>query len=123
MEEFKIMPETTDLGSSYSEGTSKGDAYYTNSGKKVGDFCLGFFGAWGLTMVLTIIPYWIYSIFSSSFAVFPILLFGFALAVIGIVLSFTKGRRYIGIGIIASVLLPLLLVGACLIIFAGSSGF
>ena len=121
----------SDLGSSYSNGTRKQDVYYTNNGRKVGDFCLGFFGIWIVIILITVISSWIISSFSgysqiyNLFAAFSIygLLFDILLIILGITISFRKGRRYIGIGILASALVPLLVFGACLIIIMGVGGF
>lgn len=124
------MPETSDLNSSYSNGTQDRDSYYTNSGRKVGDFCLGFFGIWIVMVGITTVFSWLSSAFggynslSSLFGMFSIYGLGLdlILAILGVTLSFRKGRRFIGIGIIASALVPLLLFGACLIIFARAFG-
>jgi len=119
------MPKTTPS----QEFVEKED-YYTSTGRKVGDFCIGFFGT-GIAL----------QIISGVFFLFVTFIFGnnpdqsliyltlllsiiilLALYILGIVIAFKKGRRFIGIGIISTILVPLLLFGACIILFAGLSG-
>jgi hypothetical protein len=38
-------------------------------------------------------------------------------AIIAILLSFIKGRRFIGIGLLLSIVLPLVIFGGCILIF------
>lgn len=117
------MGETSDLMYSYADGKQK-DEYYTNSGRKVGDFCLGFFGIWIVMIGISTILSWfsgLFGGFTSFVNIFyiPGLILDIVFVVFGITLSFRKGRRYIGIGIISSALVPLLVFGACLIVLSG----
>lgn len=104
--------------------------YYTSAGRKVGDFCIGFFGVWVLSYILSIILTLLFYFLSLSnsgtgFAfssMIVIAVIALLVAIIGIIVAFKKGRRYIGIGIIVSAIIPLLLLGACWLILAGISG-
>lgn len=110
------MLATQNLNSSINRGQDKND-YYTSTGRKIGDFCIGFFGIFIVASVLSTITM---LVFFNAFIVSIILLF---IVVFGVIFSFKKGRRYIGIGIIASTLVPLLFLGACMIMFAGGGGW
>jgi len=107
------------------------DTYYDTEGKRVKDFFLGFI----LSIVIGVFVYFVFGtilgqllyylgaskIYSSGFfssllsTILPILLGG----ILGTVLAFKRGRRYIGIGIICAIVLPLLFFGACLIVISG----
>lgn len=104
--------------------------YYTRGGSKVGDFCWGFFSALVVMMIIGALIYLLSYLQLSNpngsnlgiifnlltYLAQPILL---AAAVLSIVMSFKKGRRFIGIGIIVACCIPivliLLLFGACLL--------
>lgn len=100
--------------------------YYTEKGRKISDFFIGFFGIIIAGIVITSF----FSLFLSfGTGYYNTDLLGFStpillliLGVVATVLSFAKGRRYIGIGIISSVLVPLLIFGACLLVIFGSGG-
>jgi len=99
-------------------------SYYDTSGKKVGDFLIGFFGIWVLNSIFVAINSLIFGGFSGpSFSgsigmltsVFPSLILDIVLIVY--FLKFSE-RKYIGIGMLNSVVLPLLIFGACLLVFS-----
>lgn len=120
------MPETNKILSSYNDKTKQEDDYYTDTGKKVRDFCLGFFGFLIIGTICSLFNFTYFSglfnnLFFSLFAasLLPIVA---VLAIVSIVLSFVKRRRYIGIGIISLILIPFLIFGACLLVLAGSGG-
>lgn len=89
--------------------------YYTTTGKKVGDFILGFFGI----IILNSIFATVLSFASLGWTslLIPIVVFAFSL-----VLFFKIGRRFIAIGIISIALIPILLFGSCLLLL-GAGGF
>ena len=114
------------LRQSYSEKSPKTDFYINNPGKAVGDFCLGFFGIW---VVDTIVWFLLAGVFSTLNAgilgnffvsIFIILILPF---IIFPIIFFNIGRRYVAIGILSSLVLPLIIFGACLIIISGLGGF
>jgi Flp pilus assembly protein TadB len=74
--------------------------------KKAGDFFLGFFlnivGVLGSSVLLFIIESWIFLV-----AIIDITL---------IIRYFVTNRRYIAIGMISSILIPLVIVGGCFIV-------
>jgi hypothetical protein len=90
--------------------------YYRDQGKKVGDFCLGFFGACLVLIVAVAIA--ASAAGGNSWAVS--LVGNLVLLIAGIVHFFRRGRRYIAIGMMSVVLVPALLAGTCAIIFLGS---
>lgn len=101
--------------------------YYTTTGKKVGDFLIGFFGIWVISGFLSFFIAIINSIvFMNNYDIqgwiagisFVISLI---LYIVAIVLAFHFKRHYIAIGIISSFVVPLLLVGACFAVFWGMS--
>lgn len=113
------------------EANISSDYYSNRPGKAVLDFCLGFFGIWIIGYLGNMILMFIYrlfflasnninSILSSGLVLGSSLIFWILLAIAAIVVSKNKGRRYIGIGIISSVIVPLLFFGACLILFAAA---
>lgn len=105
--------------------TNQADVYTDNPGKAVKDFCLGFFGIWFAVFVFYMSFGFIsnfLSFFRSSFLLSSIVIYAI-LGIGGIILFRAKGRRYIGIGILVSFLIPLLVFGACLILIAGLGGF
>ena len=114
------MPEPTDLEAAYNarptnaaqSKPANADYYTVNPDRKVGDFCLGFFG-----MIVSSILLFMLGASSFFFGYLSYLLM-FAVLILGITLPFTNGRRYIGIGVISSIIIPLLLFGACLLIFS-----
>jgi hypothetical protein len=109
------------------EGSFKKLDYYTSSGKKVGDFFIGFLGIWAINFVFGSLLSLSSSFFSeiySSFSFFGISAWfiGLAVDIVLVILAFKYGRRFIAIGILATFLIPLLILGACFLVFLGSSG-
>jgi len=89
--------------------------YYTTTSRKVLDFIVGFFGiitvgiAWSFFgNLLSMIPG--FGVFGS---VYMLLIPLFSIA--AVVASFVLKRRYIAIGMISAMLIPLLVFGACII--------
>ena len=96
----------------------KGDYYAGDAGKKVLDFCLGFFAP-GIAEMVLAVPLVFLSLML-NFEAFG-LFFHILILILAIFffIKFRKTRRYISIGLLCSVLIPLLLFGACMIIFVG----
>jgi len=99
----------------------KQDFYANNSGRKVGDFCLGFFGLpiiGGLVMSLS----WILTEFLEfSFISWFFNVLYTALLVWAIIYVVKKKRRYVWIGLLSAIVIPLLFFGACLWIMMNST--
>lgn len=90
--------------------------YYTSIGKKIGDFLLGFFGV--------IISYSFYTFvlnfsYYSANMIWIILFISIVVLVVLPVTFFKMGRRFITIGIISTLLIPLLIFGSCFMIKIG----
>lgn len=107
---------------------AKREDYYETTGQKTKDFLLGFFGIWLMGAILTGIFYLIFLAFPNSIISFGLSslfsLIELILAIGGIIYFRRIGRRYIAIGIITSIVLPILIFGACLaVLFAGGGGF
>lgn len=100
--------------------------YYTSRGRKIGDFCLGFFGVHVCLAMMQMPVGFLMMAFERSDAMGSGGLGGALMAVMGVlalmaviaavVFFFRRGRRYIAIGIIVSASLPLLAAGACILI-------
>jgi|GEM_PF-1476726 len=85
------------------------NSYYKNGGHKVTDFLIGFFAPAVVIYILTIIAPFIYAFF-----------YLIVIAIIILIIAlFMIGRRYIAIGMIIScVVIPLIIFGSCLLMFA-----
>jgi len=87
--------------------------YYTSTRRKVADFFLGLFGGpaligGGVTLS---------SLQSSSAEVVPVIA---VLLIIGIIVApIYCGRKYISIGAVSAVLIPLIVVGGCMLVVYG----
>ncbi len=95
--------------------------YYTTTGRKVGDFLIGFFGVWVLAAIFTWIITLTIGLMTGGVSTFlSVLLYIIPLVILisGVSISFKKNRRYIGIGAIATILITLLVFGACVAIFS-----
>ena len=104
--------------------------FYTSDGRRIGDFCLGFFGAFIILPLL----WFLYTFFISSF--YKVLgrgggvIIGFSsviviiIGLLSIILSsyflYKSRRKYIFFGILMAVLIPLLIFGACLIVLSNA---
>jgi len=94
-------------------------SYYVSTRKKVLDFLLGFVGTLGMAGVLVLLSS---SVRSSS--VTGIWMLGGAVWIVGVILLFGSGRRFIAIGGLCTLLIPLLAVGACFVaLFTGGIKF
>jgi len=106
--------------------SNKKDYYGDSDGRRVGDFLLGFFGIWiiGLLIYFTIagllstinLP-----VIGGGLVTIAIML-EMAFLIFAIIFAFVKNRKYIGLGIIVSALVPLLIFGACLIMIMSMGG-
>jgi hypothetical protein len=101
------------------------DDYYTNGRRRVFDFLIGFFGPgligyvlYALYMLLLSPSYPSYA--SNQFQVWAFIVAAILYLIVMIV-PFKLGRRYIAVGAIAAVVVPLLIFGACLLVLAGLS--
>ena len=108
--------------------------YYTTGGRKVADFCLGFFGAlifnYLITIAYLLITYlnnglrgslfqYNSSIFLSFFGFGSLYYINLAILIPLSIFAFIKKRRLMGLGIILAILTPFILIGllfgACLL--------
>ncbi|MBN3041183.1 MAG: hypothetical protein JW867_08635 [Candidatus Omnitrophica bacterium] len=104
--------------------------YYTSVGRKIGDFCIGFFGFWIINSALfgiinflvfgtgVNIPSLVDDVIGIGGSILIIML-----DILAIIYFFIKKRRFISIGMISSFAIPFLLVGACFLIIMGFSKF
>lgn len=100
------------------ENTSQKPDYYAGDiKKKLSDFILGFF-LMPILSIIVILLIGSYAYFSEYLIALFVLL-----VLAGIVFLFAKGRRYIGIGIVSFLIIPLLVFGACVIAFSGAGGW
>lgn len=114
--------QTQNIQQAYASQPSAKQDYYDNAGKKVGDFAIGFFGMWILNVVIYAVVFFVMMSLMMGAAGFTFLgIIGFIviLDIVLIFLAFYKGRRYIGIGAIVSVIVPLLIAGACVAVLFG----
>lgn len=108
----------------------KEDYYEGNLQRKLTDFCLGFFGVIISGFIFGFLGLYFINFLSNSSnnisgilrplgIIIDIVIFG---SYIGLtIISFNKGRRYIGIGIISTIIIPFLIAGACFVIFIAIS--
>lgn len=91
--------------------------YYDTPAKKVGDFFVGFLG----NLMLGVIFFYVFSFLMQYFYnLFPILLGIVIVIEILPLMYFFKTRRYIAIGMLSAIALPLLVFGFCTImLFSG----
>ena len=91
--------------------------YYTSFGKKAWDFCMGFLGYITLNVLFSFV-------FNSLVITFPYIFYVSLAVLVGFgILFFRIGRRFIAIGALSVFLIPLLLFGACMIMFSAGGGF
>ncbi len=104
---------TTDQPSAPPPARHKPD-YYADAGSKVGDFCLGFFGTGVAVFVVAML----------AGLLGPLgIVVGLAYQVAfiwGIAWGFKSGRRFVAIGILSTLILPLIVVGACFLFLFGA---
>jgi len=101
--------------------------YYDTRKKKVIDFILGFAGLWIFTSVFSglivfVMNFIINYSFSSVISIAAFLI-ELILTISAIIFFYKTDRIYITIGIISSIIIPLLLAGACFGIFFGLNEF
>ena len=104
--------------------SSKLDAFdlYPSAGKKIGHFCLGFFGT---QLIFLLVHAMFVGVMDSveNEALLWLYPLGLLIAVIwSIVHYFRAGKRYIAIGIIMAVVLPLIAFGACVVMVLSMMG-
>ena len=101
---------------------------YEKKSEKVIDFLIGFLGIpWGTGLLLSLVGYLTSSLFRPNYNYLPI---GSILDVVLLVsclifaIYLGRKRKYIGIGLLyALVVVPLVLLGTCLLISGGASIF
>ena len=102
----------------------KEDYYAGDTGKKVLDFCIGFFAPGVILQFLAMPVALLFSTLaglSYGFMGFSYLALGIIFLFLGVLffVKFRKTRRYISIGLLCSVIVPLILFGACMVIISG----
>jgi hypothetical protein len=90
----------------------RGQEYYTTYGRKVLDVVIGFF----LPVIVSIL----FALLSIATSFFPapvsiLWLVSVVAYIVLIPISFIYGRRYLGIGLLMALIIPLLIFGACLL--------
>lgn len=88
--------------------------HYVSTGMKVADFCWGFFG---MLCVFAVLVGMIGT--GGGYRVATIGALGLLGWLVGVVMAFANGRRFIGIGMLCTLLVPLLAVGACFVMLSG----
>lgn len=95
------------------------DDYYVTRGRKFVDSNAGFFGIWLVNAILFLALFSLFSsklvrpVFNTEYIMPMIIGIIGLLDLVGITAAFICKRRYIAIGAIISLVLPLLAVGAC----------
>jgi len=84
--------------------------YYSSTGRKIGDFFIGFVG-----LLVVFILLGVYLVNGSGNNVPVVLGLAAGAAIAGPIICFSTGRRFIAIGMLCSLLVPLLAVGACFV--------
>jgi len=105
----------------------KEDYYAGNTGRKIGDFCIGFFGSIIISLILGGMNFLLATFLSYNYQIYSFFsifqLFIFILFIWICVKMFKIGRKYIAFGILAipflAILALLILFGACFIAFSG----
>ncbi|MBU0459073.1 hypothetical protein KJ918_00845 [Patescibacteria group bacterium] len=98
---------------------------YATGHSKVMDFCIGFFGTILLFTIAGFISNPLYEFLPHTNDLF--LFFPSIAALIASIYAISKykkmNRRYVSIGIIISLVTPIIAAGACFVIFMGLGGF
>lgn len=103
--------------------TNSNEDIYTTTGKKVAHFFIGFLG---ITFLISIIVGLLSSLIAQIFnlddlaIIWYMLSFTLILFITTPIYFFKKNYRYIAIGILSSLIIPLIFAGACFIMFAGA---
>ena len=89
--------------------------YYTTTRSKVTDFLLGFFG---FPMLLSFGGLMLIGVRNPNLGTYALV--GAALVTLAVSsYAVQKGRKYIAIGVVSSVILPFLVLGSCLLVISG----
>jgi hypothetical protein len=107
----------------------RSEYYLKNKSGKITDFLIGFFGVIGANILLAVIVPLISMVGGPNDTIASALALGggvmaiieFIAYVILIIVFFKKQRRFIAIGMLSTLILPFLIVGACLIMIFGLS--
>ena len=98
--------------------------YYNHISIKIKDFCIGFFGFLGITIILYLFGIQMEELWDRishtdiAFAIaFPAIYVSISINIIGIIFFFVKKRRYISVGIISALLLFAITVTGILLNF------
>lgn len=96
--------------------------YYTDVWSKVADFVLGFLG-YPVIALLVQVPFGgrmpKVRVMSGDLAWQAVLL---CVTIVAIVFAFKRGRKFIGIGIISFLIIPLIAIGSCFLVMMQMSG-
>jgi hypothetical protein len=106
---FTKRPEALDVNPAnrQSEG-------YFNRGEKIGDLVVGII----ISILIFVVCFvWATNTPESKWGL--VLIAPFVLNIVAIILSFVKGRRFLGIGMIVTTISPFIFFGACLVLFSG----
>ena len=95
--------------------------YYTSGGRKVGDFCIGFFGLW-FAFFLTGLILSFFSRYAASFMALLIIFLFFIGTIILIIFAFAKGRKWIAIGILTNIVVSIILFIILIMILIAAFG-
>lgn len=98
-----------------------GDDYYMKKSRRVGDFCLGFFG----TIIVPMVAVFLIGLFNYIFNFDDEGITTALASIVGLVAYiwliikfFRTGRRFISIGMLSIIIFGLLIFGGCLIFLA-----
>jgi len=105
--------------------------YYSDSGGKVKDFFIGLGILYGIYLAFNIVSqsileliYFVIPYSSSFFGINQFFIYAIIPLVIAILIErkYFKERRYVRIGMISAVVIPIIIFGACLSIFLATWG-
>ncbi len=96
--------------------------FFKDNKKEIKEFLIGFFGYYGLNIIILCLMGFISYIFTLQeqdiILLIPFLLLIILSPIIPIVLIYKKKYKYVGVGGLSAFLIPLLLIGACSIIIS-----
>ena len=90
--------------------------YYVSTGRKIGDFFIGLVGTLGLAWLLLMLGSRGHSGMAGT-----VWMLGGTVWIVGVIMMFAAERRFLAIGMLCALLIPLLAIGACFAIFASGS--